>query len=214
MEFAIIAKNWRLKMTKKVEKLGYDYDALEPYIDEETMRVHHDKHYQTYFDKFNEAIKDSELEDMGVEEILSDISHIPKDIRQTVINHGGGYFNHRFFWTILGMDIPFEGEIAEAITEKWGSYEDFKEEFSEAAKKLFGSGWVWLVLNKDELEIVSTPNQGSPISEGMKPLLSLDIWEHAYYLKYQNRRAEYIEAFFKVINWERVNEYYLDNQND
>jgi superoxide dismutase, Fe-Mn family len=194
----------------KVENLTYDYDALEPHIDEETMKIHHDRHFQAYFDNFIKTIEGTELEGKDVKKILGDLENIPDKIKQTVINNGGGYFNHKFFWTILKKDVPFEGEIEKAILEKWGSFEKFKEEFSNAAKTQFGSGWAWLVLSGEGLKIIKTSNQESPISEGLIPLLTIDVWEHAYYLKYQNKRPDYIEGFFNVINWEKVNEYYLE----
>lgn len=194
----------------QVERLGYSYADLEPHIDKETMIIHHDKHYQAYFDKFLAAISGTELEKGDVKEILSDLSKIPEEIKTAVINNGGGYFNHKFFWTILKKDVKFEGEISEAIKKKFGSFDRFKGEFSEKATTLFGSGWTWLVLDGKELKIVQTKNQDSVISNGFIPLIALDVWEHAYYLRYQNKRPEYVENFFKVINWKRVNEYYLD----
>jgi len=190
-------------------ELGYGYDTLEPYLDEETMRIHHDKHYKAYYDNFIAAIK-GKLDGKDVSEILGDLDNLPPDIKVAIINNGGGYFNHRFFWTILKKDVPFEGEVAEAIIKKFGNFDKFKEEFSNAAKTQFGSGWAWLVIQNGELKIVKTSNQNSPISEGEHPLLALDVWEHAYYLKYQNKRLDYIEAFFNVINWHKVNEYYLE----
>lgn len=192
----------------QVEPLPYEYDALEPHIDEQTMKIHHDKHYQAYFDKFLVATEN--LEEKDVKKILSDLSKIPKEIKTAVVNNGGGYFNHNFFWKILKKDVAFEGEIAKAIESKWGNFEKFKGEFSNAALTLFGSGWVWLVVDESgELEIIQTKNQNSPISMGKKPVLGLDVWEHAYYLKYQNKRPDYVEAFFNVINWAKVNEFYL-----
>jgi Fe-Mn family superoxide dismutase len=193
---------------EKIKPLAYEYDALEPYIDEATMRVHYDKHFQAYFDKFNKAVE--YLEEKDVEKILRDLSKIPKEIREVVVNNGGGYFNHDFFWQILKKDVSFKWAVSEAIKSKWGDFDNFKKEFSDAAVNLFGSGWVWLVVNElGELQIIQTKNQDSPISIGKMPVLGLDVWEHAYYLKYQNRRAEYVQNFFKVINWEKVNEFYL-----
>jgi superoxide dismutase, Fe-Mn family len=188
-------------------KLEYNYGALEPYIDKETMEIHHDKHYQAYHDNFMKTIEGSKLEGKEVKDILSDLNSIPEEIKTAVVNNGGGFFNHGFFWSILKKDVPFEGEIAEAIKEK---FNNFEEEFGNAAKTQFGSGWAWLVLDKGELKIIQTSNQESPISKGMTPLLVIDVWEHAYYLKYQNKRPEYIENFFNVINWEKVNEYYME----
>ena len=195
---------------QKLEDLPYGYDELEPYFDEGTMKIHHDKHHQAYFDNFMVAIKGTELEGKDVKEILMNLDNVPEDIKGAVVNRGGGYFHHSFFWTILKKDVPFEGIIAKAIEEKWGSLGNFKEEFNKAAKTVFGSGWAWLVMDKKELKIIQTKNQDSPISEGFFPLLCLDVWEHSYYLKYQNKRPDYIEAFFNVINWDKVNEYYLE----
>lgn len=197
-------------MTFEQVKLAYEYDALEPYIDEATMKVHYDKHHAAYTKNFNAAIeKHPELFDKKAEDIIADLNSVPEDIRAAVRNHGGGYLNHNFFWEIMSPgkeDNKPEGEVAKAIEAKWGSYEKFKEAFSEAAMTQFGSGWAWLVLNDDELEIVKTSNQDSPLTEGKKPLLNIDVWEHSYYLKYQNRRDDFVEAFFNVINWEKVNE--------
>ncbi len=198
-------------MTKyTLPKLGYAYDALEPYIDEQTMRIHHTKHHQAYVDKLNAALEGHVLEKTA-EELLEDLDSVPESIRTAVKNHGGGTWNHTFFWKVLKKDVKISGEISKAIDKKFGSYENFKKEFTNTALTLFGSGWTWLVYdkNKNGLDIMSTANQDSPLSVGKKPLLALDVWEHAYYLKYQNRRPEYIDAFFKIINWEKVNEHYL-----
>ena len=151
---------------------------------------------------------DQKLKDKKVEEILKDLSQIPEKVKTAVVNHGGGYYNHSFFWQILKKDVPFSGKVSEAIVKQWGSFDKFKEELSNAAVGKFGSGWAWLVLNKGRLEIITTSNQDCPLSLGMVPLLNIDVWEHAYYLKYQNRRAEYVENFFKVINWKKVDELY------
>ena len=195
----------------KLEPLPYSYDSLEPYIDLKTMEIHHDKHHQTYVDKLNAALeKYPELQKKKVNELLENLNKIPEEIRNAVRNNGGGHANHSFFWPLLKKDVKFEGKIADAINKRFGSFEKFKEEFSNAAVNRFGSGWVWLVLDKDKLEIVSSANQDSPLSEGKIPLLTLDVWEHAYYLKYQNRRAEYIGAFFNIINWKRVNENFVN----
>ena len=194
-------------MTQELPKLSYAYDALEPFIDKQTMEIHHSKHHKTYVDKLNAALEgNEELKKKSVEELLKNLSTVPEAIRNAVRNHGGGHYNHSLFWLLLKKDVPFEGEIANAINSKFGSFEKFKEQFANSATAVFGSGWTWLVLNGKELEIVSSPNQDSPLSNGKIPLLGIDVWEHAYYLKFQNRRAEYIEAFFKVINWKQVDE--------
>lgn len=200
-------------MKFEVPKLSYPYDSLEPFIDERTMIIHHDKHHQAYTDKFNAALeKHPEIKVKTAEELLKNLNNVPEDIRTAVKNNGGGYVNHSFFWTILKKDVPFEGEIKHQIEKQFGSFEKFKEDFTNTSLSLFGSGWVWLVLNNNKLEIMSTANQDSPISIGKIPLLVLDMWEHAYYLNYQNRKAEYIANFFNVINWEKVNSLFLNVQ--
>jgi Fe-Mn family superoxide dismutase len=193
-----------------LQQLPYPYNALEPYIDEQTMRIHHDKHHQTYVDNLNKALETNpELQKLSVEQLLRDLNKIPENIRTKVRNHGGGVANHNFFWQLLKKDVGEpKGALAEAIKKRFGSFEKFKEEFTKAAMSRFGSGWAWLVLNKGDLEIYSTANQDSPISEGKVPLLCNDVWEHAYYLKYQNRRAEYVAAFWNVVNWRKVEELY------
>ena len=195
-------------------KLPYDYNALEPYIDEETMLIHHTKHHQTYITKLNEALASQpELESESVEKLLTKLNDIPEAIRKAVQNHGGGHANHSLFWESLqsateGENLP-EGTLKDSITKTFGDYAKFKQELADAALKVFGSGWVWLVTDSDgKISIMATANQDSPLSIGKTPLLGLDVWEHAYYLKYQNRRPEYIEAFFKIINWPKVNERY------
>lgn len=192
-------------MTYTLPELGYAYDALEPYIDARTMEIHYTKHHQGYTNKLNAAVeKHPELAEKSAEDLLKDLNSVPEDIRTAVRNNGGGYVNHSMFWKLLKKDVPFEGELAEAIIAKWGDFEKFKDEFSKAAATRFGSGWAWLVLNNGELEIMTTANQDSPLSEGKVPIITLDVWEHAYYLKYQNKRPEYISAFFSVINWEQA----------
>ena len=194
-------------MAHELPKLQYSYDSLEPFIDAKTMEIHHSKHHKTYVDKLNAALeKHPELQKKKVEELLMDLNKVPEDIRTAVRNHGGGHFNHSFFWQILKKGTKPQKEILKAIEKKFGSFDEFKKQFADKATTLFGSGWTWLVLNKKELEILQTSNQDSPISQNKIPLITIDIWEHAYYLKYQNRRAEYIEAFFNVINWDKVNE--------
>jgi len=197
-------------MTYDLPELGFEYSDLEPYMDAKTVEIHYSKHHQTYVNKLNDALKKNpELRDKPVEELLKDLEAIPENIRKAVTNHGGGHYNHTFFWSVLKKDVDLAENIANAINEKFGSFEKFKEEFSNSAATLFGSGWTWLVLNKSgELEIMQTKDQISPISHGKTPLLVIDVWEHAYYLKYQNRRPEYIEAFFSLINWDKVNEYF------
>ena len=194
-------------MIHKLPALPYAYNALEPFIDEQTMQIHHTKHHQTYVDKLNAALEGyDDLQKKSPEDLLQDLNAIPQKIRTAVRNHGGGHVNHSFFWPLLWKEVDFGGEVAAAIKAKFGDYDTFKEQFTNAATLLFGSGWAWLVVNDGELEITTTPNQDSPLSQGHIPLLGLDVWEHAYYLKYQNRRPEYINAFFNVINWEKVDE--------
>lgn len=191
-------------------ELPYAYDALEPYIDAETMTLHHDKHHATYVANANAALeKHPELGD-DLEVILAELDKIPADIRQAVINNGGGALNHSLFWELLSPEKQEPtADVLAAIEEAFGSFEDFKTAFTQAATTRFGSGWAWLVVNKDgKLEVTSTANQDNPISEGKKPILGLDVWEHAYYLKYHNVRPDYIKAFFDIINWAKVAELY------
>ena len=186
--------------------LPYDYNALEPHIDEQTMRIHHTKHHQTYVDRLNDAVKGTDLESKSVEDILKGFSSVPADKQTAVKNHGGGHANHSLFWTILGPNgggSP-SGDVASAIDGAFGSFDSFKEKFTTQATTVFGSGWAWLVSNGGKLEIIGRPNQDSPLMDGLVPVLGLDVWEHAYYLKYQNRRPEYITAFWNVINWDEV----------
>ncbi len=194
-------------MAHELPALPYAYDALEPHIDKETMNIHHTKHHNTYVTNLNNAIKGhADLENKSVEELISNLDAVPEEIRTAVRNNGGGHANHTLFWQIMSPNGGGEptGELAEAINKKFGSFAQFKEEFKKAAAGRFGSGWAWLVVNNGELEITSTPNQDSPLMEGKTPILGIDVWEHAYYLKYQNRRPDYIEAFFNVINWDEV----------
>lgn len=196
-------------MNHTLPKLPYAYDALEPYIDARTMEIHHTKHHQTYIDKLNAAVKGhQELEMLSAEQLIRNLSETPETIRTAVRNHGGGHVNHSFFWPLLKKDIAPAGPVIDAIKRKFGSFDEFKESFSNAAGLLFGSGWAWLAIDRGELTIVTTANQDNPMSQGQKPVLGLDVWEHAYYLRYQNRRAEYIAAFFNVINWDKVNEHF------
>lgn len=200
-------------MKFELKDLPYDYDALEPYIDRKTMEIHHDKHHAGYVNNLNKALEkyseDEELQSKTLEEILKNLDSIPEDIRTAVRNNAGGHYNHSLFWDILsGESKELSGDLKLAIDKKFGSYKKFKEEFSSKASTRFGSGWAWLVVDNGELEIVTTPNQDNPLSEGKYPILGLDVWEHAYYLNYQNRRPDYIEAFFNIINWENVEKIY------
>jgi Fe-Mn family superoxide dismutase len=194
-------------MAHALPKLPYAYDALEPYIDAQTMEIHHSKHHQTYITKLDAALKGhAELESRSAEELIAELTTVPESIRTAVRNHGGGTANHNFFWPLLARGKSIGGPVAEGIKRRFGGFDPFKEQFSTAAGNLFGSGWAWLVLADGELQIMTTPNQESPLSSGKKPIIGLDVWEHAYYLKYQNRRPEYIEAFFHIINWDKVND--------
>ena len=194
--------------------LPYAYDDLEPHIDEQTMRIHHTKHHQAYIDKLNAAIKGTRFENMDVNEVLKNINDVPENIRTAVRNHGGGHSNHSFFWTIMspeGGGIP-EGKITEAINKAFGSFDKFKEEFANAGLNRFGSGWAWLVADKGKLAVYSTGNQDSPLMEGKTPILGIDVWEHSYYLKYQNRRADYIAGWWDVVSWDKVNELFEESR--
>lgn len=195
-------------MIHTLPSLPYAYDALEPYIDATTMEIHYTKHHQVYVDKLNAALEGHDvLQKQSVDDLLKELGSVPENIRTAVRNHGGGHFNHSFFWPLLKKDVEFEGEITDAVNAGFGDYAAFKEQFSNSAALLFGSGWTWLVWNNGKLEIMTTPNQDNPMSQGKTPILGLDVWEHAYYLKYQNRRPEYISAFFNIINWETVNKH-------
>lgn len=197
-------------MAHTLEPLPYAFDALEPHIDAKTMEIHHDKHHQAYVNKLNGAIEiHPELGEKSPEELIKDLSSIPEDIRSAVRNNGGGHVNHAFFWPLLKKDVKRKGKAVEAIESAFGSFDSFKEQFTKAAMTRFGSGWAWLVVNDGKLEVMSTSNQDSPLSEGKIPVLGLDVWEHAYYLKYQNRRPDYVEAFFNIIDWEKVDENYV-----
>ncbi len=193
-------------------QLPFEANALEPHMDEETVKIHYGKHHQGYVDKLNAIIKEyPELTNKTVEWLLENISDVSSEIRQKVINFGGGVYNHNIFWNILKKDVVLnpESEIAKAITQKFGSFENFKEEFENKSNTLFGSGWTWLVLNKNQLEIIQTTNQESPLSGRMVPLIAIDVWEHAYYLKYQNKRPEFTKNFWNILNWNKVNELYI-----
>ena len=196
-------------MAFELPKLPYAYDALEPHIDKETMEIHHTKHHNTYVTKLNDAVKGTDLESKSIEDIIKNLNSVPDDIRTAVQNNGGGHYNHSLFWEMLTPNASEpSGEVVDAISSTFGSLDKFREEFAAAAAGRFGSGWAWLVVDNGELSIVSTPNQDNPLSEGKIPVLGLDVWEHAYYLKYQNKRPDYISAFWNVVNWDKVNELY------
>lgn len=185
--------------------LPYDYGALEPYIDAQTMELHHKRHHQAYIDKLNAAIQDTEWESKTIEEILKNLDKLPDKIKATVQNNGGGHYNHALFWESMSPEASEPSkDLHSSITEAFGSFSEFQTKLSETAISRFGSGWAWLVKNGNSLQVMSTPNQDSPISDDKIPLLGLDVWEHAYYLKYQNRRPEYIEAWWNVVNWTEV----------
>jgi superoxide dismutase, Fe-Mn family len=193
-------------MPFEVPPLPYDYAALEPHIDEQTMRVHHDKHHQAYVDNANKALEGTEWDDRPVEEVLRSLDSLPEDIRTAVRNNAGGHANHSFFWEIMspaGGGEP-DGELADAINSAFGSLDSLIEQVNDAGVKRFGSGWTWVVVDNGSLSVTSTPNQDSPISEGKTPILGIDVWEHAYYLKYQNRRPDYLAAWWNVVNWPEV----------
>lgn len=194
----------------ELKDLQYAYDALEPTIDEETMKLHHDKHHNAYVTKLNEALEGVELEKDCVVHLLKNLDQVPEDKRQAVINNGGGHYNHTLFWETMtpGGSTEPTGELAEKINETFGSFDEFKTLFETKGAGQFGSGWAWLVLDGGELKVTSTPNQDSPVMEGQKVLLGNDVWEHAYYLNYKNARPEYLKAWWKVVNWDVVAERY------
>ncbi len=195
-------------MKYELPQLPYGYDALEPYLDAKTMEIHHTKHHQTYTNNLNAALeKHPEVAEVSLEKMLADLTLVPEDIRTAVRNSGGGYWNHDFFWKVMAPKVGGEpqGKVAEVIEASFGGFAPFKESFTKAATGVFGSGWAWLVLGEDgKLSVISTPNQDSPLALKQKPLLALDVWEHAYYLKFQNRRPEYIDAWWNVVNWDAV----------
>ena len=195
-------------MPHTLPKLPYEYNALEPHIDAQTMEIHHTKHHQAYITNLNKALEGkSNLESKTIEALISDLNSVPEDIRNVVRNNGGGHANHSLFWTLMGPKKGGKptGDLEKAITKDFGTFDAFKEKFETAAKTRFGSGWAWLSVDKNgKLEVSSTANQDNPLMEGKKPLLGLDVWEHAYYLKYQNRRPDYVAAFWNVINWDAV----------
>ena len=192
----------------ELPKLPYDYSALEPHIDELTMKIHHTKHHQTYVDKLNAAIKGTKFENVDINEVLKKLNDVPENIRTAVRNHGGGHSNHTFFWQIMAPNAGGEptGKIGDEIKHTFGSFDKFKEELTNAGLNRFGSGWAWLVSDKGKLEIYSTANQDSPIIEGKVPILGVDVWEHAYYKKWGPARADYIKEWWNVVNWKKANE--------
>ena len=201
-------------MTFTLPKLQYKYDALEPFIDAKTMQIHYEKHHQAYIDKLNAAVKGTKYESQDLKEILKNIEEVPEKLRNAIINYGGGHINHSLFWELLNpnhknSEKQPKGKLLDVIEGKFESFDDFKKKFSEAALGRFGSGWAWLVITEDgELEVINTPNQDSPLMDNKTSVLALDVWEHAYYLKYQNKRSDYIEAFWNIINWDKVEELY------
>jgi Fe-Mn family superoxide dismutase len=197
-------------MAYEVPPLPYDYAALEPHIDEQTMRLHHDKHHQAYVDKANGALEGTEHADKPIAEVIANLDALPDDIKGVVRNNGGGHLNHSLFWESMSPDGGGEpsGDLADAIGSAFGSFDDFKEKFEAAGVNQFGSGWAWLVLDGGELKVTSSANQDNPITGGATPLLGNDVWEHAYYLKYNNRRPEYLKAWWNVVDWNKVAERY------
>jgi Fe-Mn family superoxide dismutase len=201
-------------MAFELAPLPYAYDALEPFIDATTMQLHHDKHHAAYVNNLNAAIeKHDDLQSQSIEDLIVNLDRVPEEIRTTVRNNAGGHINHTMFWRIMGPNgggTP-TGDLAKVINDTFGGFDAFKKQFNEAGTKRFGSGWVWLVRNNQgNLQIISTPNQDSPLSEGHFPIMGNDVWEHAYYLKYQNRRPEYLEAWWNVVNWEEINRRYAE----
>jgi Fe-Mn family superoxide dismutase len=200
-----------INMAFELPKLAYAYDALEPHIDARTMEIHHTKHHQTYITNLNGAIeKTPELAGKSLEELMSDLNAVPESVRTVVRNHGGGTYNHNLFWEIMGPKASGKpsGEVAQAIEAAFGSFDAFKDEFTKSAIGRFGSGWAWLVKKGNGLAVVSTANQDTPLSDGLTPILGIDVWEHAYYLNYQNRRPDYVTAWWNVVNWDAVAEKY------
>ena len=195
-------------MAYEVPDLPYAYDALEPHVDEATMKVHHDKHHQAYVDKVNAALEGTALADKDIEEVIANLGDVPEDKRGPVRNNGGGHLNHTLFWESMSPDGGGEpdGALADAIKEAFGSFEDFQGKMKEAGVGQFGSGWAWLVHDGSGLAVVSTPNQDNPVTDGKTPLLGVDVWEHAYYLKYQNKRPDYLDAWWNTVDWAKVSE--------
>jgi Fe-Mn family superoxide dismutase len=199
-------------MAYTLPKLSYAYDALEPFIDARTMEIHHTKHHQAYINNLNAALEKHPEFNLSLEDMLKDLTKVPQDIRGAVQNNGGGHYNHSFFWLLLKVNngATPQGQLLKAINDAFGSFDAFKEQFGNAAKTRFGSGWAWLIVdNNKNLKVLSTPNQDTPLAEGT-PILGLDVWEHAYYLNYQNRRPDYVSAFFNVVNWDVVEKLYQE----
>ncbi len=199
-------------MAYELPDLPYDYSALEPHIDARTMEIHHSKHHQVYTDKTNAALEGTQWADKPIEEVIANINQLPEEIRFAARNNGGGYANHNMFWLVMSPSGGGEptGDLSDSINSTFGSFEAFQEEFNNAAATRFGSGWAWLTIENGKLQIESTPNQDSPLSEGRTPILCLDVWEHAYYLNYQNRRPDYISAWWNVVNWDYVAKRYSE----
>lgn len=198
-------------MSFELPQLPYAHDALEPHIDEETMKLHHGKHHQGYVSKTNAALEGhDDLANLSIEDLLAKLDELPEDIKTAVRNNGGGHANHSLFWQILSPNGGGEptGDVADAINDAFGDFESFKEAFENAATGQFGSGWAFLVVDGDKLDVVAKPNQDSPLSDGKTPILGIDVWEHAYYLNYQNKRPDYVSAFWNLVDWEKVNELY------
>ena len=200
-------------MTFELEPLPYKFDALEPFMDTKTVEIHRTKHHQGYIDKLNKAIENHpELQKKSITELITNINDVPEEIRTPVMSNGAQILNHSLFFNLLKKDTEIPNEIKEAIQKDFGTFENFKAEFTNAALTQFASGWAWLVVSDGKLEITKTPNEKTPILENSTPILVIDVWEHAYYLKYQNKRNEYIENFWSIINWEKVNDLYLESQ--
>ncbi len=199
-------------MKHTLPSLPYAYNALEPYIDEQTMTIHHTKHHQAYIDNLNKAIEGSAQADWTLEDLIKKLDQLPENIRTAVRNNGGGHINHGLFWQVMGPNGKGkpEGKLLEDINAAFGSFEKFQEEFETAGKTQFGSGWAWLVVDNGKLAVTKTPNQDNPLTQGKTPILGVDVWEHAYYLKYQNRRPEYLGNFWKVVNWDEVARRYAE----
>lgn len=197
-------------MTFKLPELKFAKDALEPYIDVQTVEIHHGKHHQTYVDNLNKAVEGTKYADMDIEELIKNLNDLPEELRTPVRNHGGGHYNHAIYWETIGPNGKGkpDGDLAKKIDETFGSFEAFQEKMEEAAKTQFGSGWAWLVVKDGELSIEKSLNQENPITNGKYPILTVDVWEHAYYLKYQNRRPEYVKNWWNIVNWDAVEEKY------